>query len=504
MRCFAPGRRPKRCSVCTLLKFRALGVGHCTPGEVQRFDFCLLRQMLCLESNTFKRVWVKNSKTPVFYGRGRVYFDNYTLCYSCHGAIPKLLYKLPAHAALEKIEDALFCETPVYQVLSPSDYRPSIVGLTSSNFLLRFDADTGQILEKIFLSHVYKFKQISWISEQETLMLKSIRSKPPDQPRTIFGSTVTDVTVSENILITLHSNGTVKFYNLEEIVNKYKVKELSLGGQCEWDGKHGIVGSKAFGIPCNIQVTAHPSLLFEAKCHLNEMSIGGFPWHYIITPSGSKNRGVFHVHSLEDGTLAHGGVLNMDGCFLEDDWVMFHPDNSSRICQVSLGRFDMLRLSTLKNGKTSLHREFSVSTKQDERPELATATSSYGRLIKKRFSQFDVGLQRKTIQLVDYEDELDLIIVAVVSDAESSGDAVIHLHDNSTGQRLKSIPLQGPWDVTVDQHLYVDQDTIIHMTQSVNRKTICQVYKLTQTLKESLPRISSQPHRRVKMRLDNG
>ena len=47
-RCFAPGRRPTRRSVCTLLKFRALGVGGCSPGEAQRFNLCLLREMVCL------------------------------------------------------------------------------------------------------------------------------------------------------------------------------------------------------------------------------------------------------------------------------------------------------------------------------------------------------------------------------------------------------------------------------------------------------------------------
>uniref|UniRef100_A0A8C4N3R2 Ddb1 and cul4 associated factor 17 n=1 Tax=Eptatretus burgeri TaxID=7764 RepID=A0A8C4N3R2_EPTBU len=441
-RCFAPGRRPTRRSVCTLLKFRALGVGGCTPGEVQRFNLCLLREMVCLESNTFKRVWVKNSKTPVSYGRGRVYFDNYSLCYSCHGASPKLLYKLPAHAAFEKIEDALFCETPVVSwFLPPSDYRPSIVGLTSSNFLLRFNADTGQLLEKIFLSNLYK--HISWISEQETLMLKSIRCKSTDRPRTvganltrrillqlafftvfplkligmmeidqqIFGSTVTDVTVSEDILITLHSNGTVKFYNLEEIVNKASIIFFFFF---------------LFHFPLFIGVNSQP-IFFLILLEVGEMK-----------------------------AVAHGGVLSMDGCFLEDDWVMFHPDHSSRICQLN------------------------------KMPDILCAL--------------------QTIQLVDYEDELDLIIVAVVSDAESSGDAVIHLHDNSTGQRLKSIPLQGPWDVVRSSlHAFsLTRDTIIHMAQSVNRRTICQVYKLTKTFKESLPRISSQPPRRVKMRLDNG
>ena len=42
-------------------------------------------------------------------------------------------------------------------------------------------------------------------------------------------------------------------------------------------------------------------ILFEVRCDDHNVQIGGYPWHYIITPHGTM--GFFSVHNLKDHKL---------------------------------------------------------------------------------------------------------------------------------------------------------------------------------------------------------
>lgn len=44
-----------------------------------------------------------------------------------------------------------------------------------------------------------------------------------------------------------------------------------------------------------------PPVLFEVRCDDHNVQIGGYPWHYIITPHGTM--GYFSVHNLKDHKL---------------------------------------------------------------------------------------------------------------------------------------------------------------------------------------------------------
>lgn len=41
---------------------------------------------------------------------------------------------------------------------SPSDHKPSLLALTANNWLIRLSAETGEELEKVYLSPNYKFR----------------------------------------------------------------------------------------------------------------------------------------------------------------------------------------------------------------------------------------------------------------------------------------------------------------------------------------------------------
>lgn len=46
-----------------------------------------------------------------------------------------------------------------------------------------------------------------------------------------------------------------------------------------------------------------PPVLFEVTCTDNSFQVGGFPWHYIYTPTHKTHKGTYHICSLKDSTL---------------------------------------------------------------------------------------------------------------------------------------------------------------------------------------------------------
>ena len=66
----------------------------------------------------------------------------------------------------------------------------------------------------------------------------------------------------------------------------------------------------------------------------------------------------------------------------------------------------------------------------------------------------------QNIQTVDYEDDLDLLYLSIVSQGEDGLQGKVNLHDNHTGQLIKEIPLTEHWkDVSYIYHSCV----ILHM-----------------------------------------
>lgn len=146
-------------SVCCLLTRRSQGFYTQDAGVVYRKNMGILRKLICQESTMFKNVWTTHSTSPIVYQSGKVYFDNYRCCVSSIAREPRIIYQMPACPKSEKIEDALLLECPVGDVLpSLSDYKPSLAVLTAHNWLLRVSANTGEILEKVYLASRCKFR----------------------------------------------------------------------------------------------------------------------------------------------------------------------------------------------------------------------------------------------------------------------------------------------------------------------------------------------------------
>lgn len=53
--------------------------------------------------------------------------------------------------------------------------------------------------------------------------------------------------------------------------------------------------------------------------------------------------------------------------------------------------------------------------------------------------------------MLKYEDELDLLAVVVTNGVEGEGRAHIRLHDNQSGQLLRTVDLTEQWDEVIGQ-----------------------------------------------------
>ncbi|TNN54233.1 DDB1- and CUL4-associated factor 17 [Liparis tanakae] len=409
----APCSRKRAVNATELLSRRSRGIGD--AGSLIRHSMEVLRGILLQDNRDFVKVWNKTSKSTIMYENGKIYLENYQNCYSCVHAEPQLLYKLPKRSKLEKFEDALLCQSPLDRTLaSPSDQKPSLLVLTANNWLYRLSVETGEELQRVYLSSKHKFRYLSWDDSQGRFYVKSVQNKETslerqagitqntvmhlaifhvfplqivgilDINKKVFGNGVTDVVLSHGVLVVSYSNKSVKLYSFEHIVQRYLTEKLTLGKPSSLLGGE-TVGDVPFGIPVNIQITDWPPVLFEVSCANNSVQIGGYPWHYIYTPMQSRHKGTHHICSLKDSTM--------------------------------------------------------------------------------------------TFRIVEYEDELDLLAVVVTNGEEGEGRAQIQLHDNQSGQLLRTVHLLEPWDETYRHELFFDKDTIVHIEQK-NNGFCCHVYKL--------------------------
>ncbi|XP_034549593.1 DDB1- and CUL4-associated factor 17 [Notolabrus celidotus] len=507
----APCRRKRAVHSTELLSWRSRGIKD--AGTILRHNMKILRAILLQDNRNFIKVWSKTSKSTITYESGKIYFENYQSCYSCLHSQPHVLYKLPKRSKLEKFEDALLCQSSVDKTLPfPSDHKPSLLALSANNWLYRLSPETGEELQKVYLSPNHKFRYLGWDVGQEMFYVKSVQNKETSLARQagitqntvmhlaifrvfpleivgileinkkVFGNGVTDVALSQGVLMVSHSNKSVKLYSFEHILKTHLTEKITLGKPSSLLGGR-TVGESPFGIPVNIQISDCPPVLFEVSSN-NGVQVGGHPWHYIYTPPHKKHQGTHHICSLKDGSMATNGIQNMNCCSLESDGIFFHPDDSGRIIHIGPITINVLKILGELNSSlpSKVVLDFSMATHRNNNPTSQVTVTSSGRTVKRRFQQLDDDPEQETFRTVEYEDELDLLAVVVTNGEEGEGRASIRLHDNLSGELLHTVDLDEPWDETYRHELVFDKDTIVHIEQK-NANFCCHVYKLESTTK---------------------
>lgn len=114
--------------------------------------------------------------------------------------------------------------------------------------------------------------------------------------------------------------------------------------------------------------------------------------------------------------------------------------------------------------------------KENSCTETIRFTSS-GREIKARKDQVFNNPGFETILDVDYEDELDVLVVLSSNDLGETPCGVIGLYDNQTGSLLHEATINN-WIQDADHSIMMEKDTIVHITKDCSRKFSCTVYRL--------------------------
>ena len=359
-------------NICSYLLQRAHN------GPCPRKDLRVLRRLLEKQTSRFVQVWRKDSKHPIGYESGHLFFDHFKTCYSVWGTREKpvrLAYKHPPGRPADKIESALVFESPIdqesFQKCCPGDqgfngHRSCLIGVTSDGWLVRRCLYTGRLLERVFISRSIRFKRVLWETDLERVVVKSVHLRSRSQnmastirpehlapspvlylalfqvapltfvaiipiERAIFGHGVVDATLSMGLLSVMHQSGKMRFYGLDSILSENTFSPTNpSSGQVNSFSKHHI-GGYPHG-PVNVAFKAHPQVLFECSSYQHAISFGGYPWHFIACPQMQHN--VFHVMSVEDKELVKGGVLQSDAPSLELDQAYFHGDRSGRLLHV--------------------------------------------------------------------------------------------------------------------------------------------------------------------------
>lgn len=106
--------------------------------------------------------------------------------------------------------------------------------------------------------------------------------------------------------------------------------------------------------------------------------------------------------------------------------------------------------------------------------------TSSGREIKARTDQVFNNPGFETILDVDYEDELDILVVLSTDVSSDTPCGVIGLFDNQTGLLIQETTISN-WIQDADHSIMMEKDTIVHIIKDYNncsRKFSCTVYRL--------------------------
>ena len=436
-----------------------------------------------------------------------LFTDKFRSSYTVNGpgGRPSLLYK-----STEKSQEAVVyecCHGHLYD--DDVSTTPCLIGLTSDGWLVFRALYTGQVIRRIYLSRHYRLRHLTWESDFQRIVLKSIRTarvldgSTPREPfltfavltvgpleltglfhveKRVFGDDIVDAAINQFLLVVFHRSGVIEFFDFNSIVRDQSSRFVKLFEPFSdpENFTEGIVGEPPLGIPCTIDMSSRPQPLLQLTSHQNHVAFGGFPYHYISCPS-PKHRDLFHVCHLESQKVIENGQLQRCDFNLEDDCAFFHPDFSNSVIHVGSGAvycYDIIQ----KEGMTEMGDRFCINVRsRDNEIQLSDLpTTSSGRQVKRRCNLREVFTKiPDPIQAIDYEDELELFVITASLLTEDGIGGQVLLCDKSNGCVLQRIILDDWCDnPCTDHRVVLDRDVLIHMSNAGSKGYHCFVYRL--------------------------
>ena len=99
-------------------------------------------------------------------------------------------------------------------------------------------------------------------------------------------------------------------------------------------------------------------------------------------------------------------------------------------------------------------------------------------MIKQRLHEAYSNPEQESVQDIDYEDELGILVVLFSSAGGNDISGQICLYENETGTKIREIKISD-WDEDGDHAVMMERDTILHLTKCLKaRKFMCSIYRL--------------------------
>ncbi|XP_041378277.1 DDB1- and CUL4-associated factor 17-like [Gigantopelta aegis] len=471
----------------------------------QHKNFGALRTLICRGNTTYKKVWEKKSGKHISSERKYLYFENYAECYggSTKSLVPRLLYKLPP---APKIEDALLCSNSGCLPPRTDAGKDSVMTISKNQYLVQYHLRTGREIQRIFVNSLtlFKLRDISWNNSGRSIVLKATPTNLHHErttrarvtslfilfdvfplefvgqmeiDRTIFGFDQTAAMVTTDMLIVMYQSGYIKIYSIPYIIDKYRMYSAKLNEIVP--NTQSVCGQCPDGIPINIKLTECPPVLLSVRAADQDLQIGGFPWHYLMTPYGHFSE--YSLYSVATHKLADNGTLvRPEGIYLPDH-AIFHGDESGRIIYAGSEEVSVFKISSEDGSESRIEMLFTINVNTsipDKKSVIITSsgrTSDRQRTYDDEFSNFT----QSEIHGVEYEDELDILSVAYVTEtSEDTHLSTLGLYDNLTGQKLRDVTLEMPYPEYNEHKVVLDLDTITETIKSVSGNFTCIIYKL--------------------------
>lgn len=434
------------------------------------------------------------SRYPISYDESMFYLSNFKhvkLLWGREGN-PSDLYKLPD--TYPRFRDTISIGRNFSKTPSPrKDFRQSFFALSKTNYLYRLDSFTGEKLDEIYLGTTYKFNLMNWESNGERIVLQTPyfhKNNTRDESilqavclldvfplkfvalfeltTAVVGKEIKSANVTEGILI-LAPPGRVRLYDLDELIKEENRICSCNFYESRYGCTHGPIGVFPDGLPVNFRSSALPEALFDLSCASSTVEFGGYPYQRIYQPFRKRTE----VHIEDAVTCQNIATLETESILPDGGQCFFHWDDSGRIIHQLFNEINIYK--TVRNGQElKLQLQFCLKLESAEKSSPYSSNCNYGtrpREVRTR----NVVRDYSEIYKLDYENEVEYLIILGVADLTNSGTIIIY--DNETGKLTKRIPLDITLKEWCEYSLIMDIDRII-VIESTTNKTTAYVYKL--------------------------
>ena len=130
-----------------------------------------------------------------------------------------------------------------------------------------------------------------------------------------------------------------------------------------------------------------------------------------------------------------------------------------------------------KNEEKKLDVEFQINFGNKKKSVTTHQVTRSGRTVRQRITT--TVETEEVVHSVDYEDELDILVILSSSSQSGVAKGKIGLYDNQSGCLLRSIAIEN-WDENDIWSVYMERDIIVCLCKSLSYSSryLCLMYKL--------------------------